>query len=65
MHHDNVLRNLRHLTEVVRDEKHCHIAVMQRGVVVEYGETHTVLRDPQHAYTRKLIDAVVSAMEAI
>ncbi|MBC7395771.1 MAG: ABC transporter ATP-binding protein [Variovorax sp.] len=35
-----------------------HIAVMQRGVVVEYGETHTVLRDPQHDYTRKLIDAV-------
>ena len=35
-----------------------HIAVMQRGVVVEYGETHKVLRDPQHAYTRKLIEAV-------
>jgi peptide/nickel transport system ATP-binding protein len=35
-----------------------HIAVMQRGVVVEYGETHKVLGDPQHAYTRKLIDAV-------
>jgi peptide/nickel transport system ATP-binding protein len=35
-----------------------HIAVMQRGVVVEYGETAKVLGDPQHAYTRKLIDAV-------
>ena len=35
-----------------------HIAVMQRGEVVEYGETHEVLRDPRHAYTRKLIDAV-------
>ena len=35
-----------------------HIAVMQRGVVVEYGETHKVLGDPQHPYTQKLIDAV-------
>jgi peptide/nickel transport system ATP-binding protein len=35
-----------------------HIAVMQRGEVVEYGEAHKILTTPEHAYTRKLIDAV-------
>ncbi|MFT4103104.1 MAG: ABC transporter ATP-binding protein [Burkholderiaceae bacterium] len=34
-----------------------HIAVMQRGQIVEYGETARVLADPRHAYTRTLIDA--------
>ncbi|SDP60324.1 peptide/nickel transport system ATP-binding protein [Ralstonia sp. 25mfcol4.1] len=34
------------------------IAVMQRGEVVEYGDTARVLGDPQNAYTRKLIDAI-------
>jgi peptide/nickel transport system ATP-binding protein len=35
-----------------------HIAVMQRGTVVEYGPTQDVLTNPTHPYTRQLIDAV-------
>jgi peptide/nickel transport system ATP-binding protein len=35
-----------------------HIAVMQRGRVVEHGPTAEVLNNPRHAYTQALINAV-------
>jgi len=34
------------------------VAVMFRGRIVEYGATAEVLRNPQHAYTRALIECV-------
>ncbi len=34
------------------------VAVMERGIIVEQGATAEVMRAPQHAYTRKLIDSV-------
>jgi peptide/nickel transport system ATP-binding protein len=33
------------------------VAVMQRGKVVEHGEVSRIFSDPQHAYTRALIEA--------
>ncbi|MBO1077700.1 dipeptide ABC transporter ATP-binding protein [Roseomonas haemaphysalidis] len=38
------------------------IAVMRHGQVVEAGDTLQVLDDPQHAYTRNLLDAVPGTM---
>ena len=35
-----------------------HIAVMQRGQIVEYGTSRQILQAPQHEYTRRLIDAI-------
>jgi microcin C transport system ATP-binding protein len=33
------------------------VGVMERGVLVECGETQTVFESPQHPYTRKLLDS--------
>jgi peptide/nickel transport system ATP-binding protein len=35
-----------------------YIAVMQKGVVVEFGVARTVMSNPQHAYTRLLLDSI-------
>ena len=35
-----------------------NVAVMYRGRIVEYGPTQEVLSNPQHAYTRALIDCI-------
>jgi ABC-type dipeptide/oligopeptide/nickel transport system ATPase component len=46
-----------HNLNVVR--KLCRrVAVMQRGVLVEEGSTDRVFFDPQHPYTKRLIDAI-------
>jgi peptide/nickel transport system ATP-binding protein len=37
------------------------VVVMQHGVVVEQGPVDTVLGDPQHAYTKRLLAAIPSA----
>ena len=48
-----------HNLNVVR--KLCgRVAVMQRGLLVEQGETQQVFYHPQHPYTRHLIEAIPS-----
>ena len=37
-----------------------HVAVMQGGAIVEQGPAHEVLYNPQHDYTRTLLDAIPS-----
>ncbi|MDB5797252.1 MAG: methionine transporter ATP-binding protein [Paucimonas sp.] len=37
-----------------------HLCVMRNGRIVESGTTESVLLDPQHAYTRQLLDATPS-----
>ena len=34
------------------------VYVMQKGDIVETGETQTVMEQPQHSYTRLLIDSI-------
>jgi peptide/nickel transport system ATP-binding protein len=41
------------------------IGVMQQGRLVEFGPTRRVLDDPQHSYTRKLLDSVPSRLEFV
>lgn len=43
-----------HLVRRVADS----VAIMQRGEIVEQGETHTIFSHPQHPYTRHLIASV-------
>lgn len=40
------------------------VAVMYRGQIVERGDVRTVLKQPQHAYTRALLDALPARRQA-
>lgn len=40
-----------------------YIAVMYRGCIVEFGEARAVLKDPQHPYTRLLLESIPSTKQ--
>jgi len=37
-----------------------HVLVMEKGILVEQGTTENIFKHPQHAYTRKLLSAVLT-----
>jgi ABC-type dipeptide/oligopeptide/nickel transport system ATPase component/ABC-type dipeptide/oligopeptide/nickel transport system permease subunit len=39
------------------------VAVMQHGVLVEEGDVRSILRSPQHPYTRQLLDSTLEGKE--
>jgi peptide/nickel transport system ATP-binding protein len=49
-----------HDLSVVKHLAH-RVAVMYRGAIVEQGDSEQVLNDPQHDYTRRLLNAVPQA----